>query len=339
MIPVPVFSYVFLAILLASAVSLPLLISWIALLCISRRWRAAFRARLRLHLSLMIVFAFLSSFILLLLYQFHRMDAEREQREAARHTVLQQAQTIADVQMPAGTRLHSREPGQLEAFDAATFPQALSFNGVMVSSLNRRIYEDLERGFVVSSVDATLAFNQAIQGWICQKQVPAGFDVVSGSLVFQSCTLAAGNLLGNWPIPAGAELRADRQFGRAWTVYLNEDTSTLMNDIPLHDVRLAVDKNHQALGFSEAVLAKDLHLGSARYTAGTRVNSRDWTLPSKPSDTVIFSPVEGQVAKVDREPDVPFGSSVVQSLTGDVHAILSNQKAGIIDLDPFMLVK
>lgn len=339
MIPVPVFSYVFLILLLLSVISLPVLVCWVVLICVSRRRRSAFRARWRLNLSLMVLLAFLSSFVLLMVYEFHRIDVESEQREAARYTVLQQPQTIGDIQMPAGTRLHSLQPGQLESFDTATFPQPFLFNGLVVSSLDRSIYEDMERGFVVSSIDATLASDQTVAGWICQKQLPVKFDVASGSLVFRYCTLAAGNLVGNWPIPAGAEVLADGQYEQAWTVYLNSGTSTLVSDIPLQKVRLALDKNHQALGFSEAALAKDLRLGSVFYTEGTRVNTKDWALPSKLSDTLIFTPLEGQVAKIDGGQDVPFGSSVVQTLAGDVQAIQSNQEAGVVHIDPFFLVK
>jgi hypothetical protein len=94
-----------------------------------------------------------------------------------------------------------------------------------------------------------------------------------------------------------------------------------------------VDRDRHFAGFSEAVLATDLRLGVVNYPAGTRIRSKEWTSSDRDSDSLILSPARGQVAKPDGQPDVPFGNSIVQTVAGEVLAILPNLKAGIVDFE------
>ncbi|HBF30243.1 MAG TPA: hypothetical protein DDW73_11565 [Rhizobium sp.] len=160
--------------------------------------------------------------------------------------------------------------------------------------------------FTVSSVEATLAFDQTIEGWM---------------------------------LPAGVMLRTNRQLVPTSTIFLDADRATSVRGRPLKDARLTVDSNHKLIGFSDAVLATDLRLGGVSYPVGKRVKSKDWGFRDKDTDSLIFSPVRGQAAKVDHHPDVPFGRSVLQTMTGNVQAIVSNQEAGILDLDDFTLIQ
>lgn len=313
--------------------------SWIVALIFSSRARAAFRARAKLAAACMVALGLLSSFDLFLLYQFHLTNVQMEQEEAARNTILTQTTILGSISMPAGTQLHSRVAGKIEQFDIAEFPHPVGFNGLMVTRLNRTVYPDLEGYFTVTSIEASLAFDQAIDGWTCQSQQPVMFDVTADKVSFESCALSSGNRLGDWMVPAGAMLRANHHITHGSTIFLDSDKATLVRGLPLEDARLDVNTHHQMIGFNDAVLASDFRLGPMRYPAGTRVKSKDWGLRDQNLDSVLFSPVQGQVAKFDHGADVPFGSSVVQTLAGDVQAILSNQDAGVIDLEPFILVK
>ncbi len=339
MIAAPVFPISFFVLLLISALSLVSLLAWFIALAVSRRVRVAFRTKLRFHGPIMAVLAVLSTFVLLLIYGFHRLDVEREQKEAARHIMLTEPATVADIAMPAGTRLHSREPNQPEQFDQADFPQPVSFKGLMVSHLQRGFSPNDQYDFIVSSVEATLAFDQTIDGWLCQKQTTVELDIQTGKFSFRTCILAAGNKLGNWNLPEGVKLSADQPPQNGWTIFLDPDKTTMVRGLPLQDARLNVDQNRQFIGFSYAVLGADLKLGSVFYPAGTRVSATDWSVPNASSDAVIFSPRRDHPAKPDNLPDVTTGKAVVQTLAGDVKTITTNQALGILDVEDFRVIQ
>lgn len=334
MIPITLISPLFYVLLLLSALSALALLSWLALLGVRRRTREAFRARLRFTLTLLILLALSSTFVLSFLYRTHLVDADMKRDEAARNIVLDKPVVVAGIAMPAGTRLHSMKPGIPEAFDAADFPVPILIQGVTAVSVRRRVYPDVDSNtYAATSMEVTLASDQRIDGWLCEKEVAVTFKVEADKTFFDSCALGATNHLASLEVPTGAKLLAHAGTSGGWTIFLAPGTRMTVRGLPLQDARIAVDRNRQFVGFSEAVLAAGLRLGAVTYPAGIRIRSKDWTLPGQDSDSLILTPVRGLAAKPDGQPDVPFGRSIVQSMAGQVLAIVPNQQAGIIDFE------
>lgn len=334
MIPIALIPASISVLLLVSAISALVLLSWLAVLSVWRGARKAFRARLWLTLPLMVLLALSSTFLLSFLYRGYLVDADIKRDEAARNITLEEPTMVAGIAMPAGTRLHSMVPGDRETFDSARFPVPTLVNGVTAASLRRNLYLDGDTDtYAATSMEVTLASDQHVDGWLCGTGEPLAFKVEAGKIDFDSCGLGATNRLENWEIPAGAKLLAHAGSSRGWTVFLAPETMTTVRGLPLQGARIAVDRDRHFAGFSEAVLATNLRLGVVTYPAGTRIRSKDWTSPGRDSDSLILSPTRGQVAKPDGQPDVPFGNSIVQTVTGQVLAILPNQKAGIVDFE------
>jgi hypothetical protein len=324
----------FYVLLLVSVISALILLSWLAILGVWRGARKAFRARLWLTLPLMILLALSSTFVLSFLYRGYLVDVDIKRDEAARNITLEEPTMVAGIAMPAGTRLHSMVPGDGEAFDSAYFPVPTPVNGVTAASLRRNLYLDGDKDvYAATSMELILAFDQRVDGWLCGTGEPLAFKVDAGNIVFDSCALGATNRLQNWEIPAGAKLLAHTGSSRGWTVFLTPETVTTVRGLPLQGARIAVDRERHFAGFSEAVLATDLRLGVVTYPAGTRIRSKELMSPGRDSDSLILSPTRGQVAKPDDQPDIPFGNSIVQTVAGQVLAILPNQKAGIVDFE------
>lgn len=334
MIPIALIPASFSILLLVSVISTLVLLSWLAVLSVWRGARKAFRTRLWLTLPLMMLLALSSTFVLSFLYRGYLVDVDIKRDEAARNITLEKPAMVAGIAMPAGTQLHSMVPGDREAFESAQFPVPTPVNGVTVTSLRRNLYRDGDTDtYAATSMEVTLASDQRVDGWLCGTGKPLAFKVDAGNIVFDSCALGATNRVENWEIPAGAKLQAHAGSSRGWTVFLAPGTMTTVRGLPLQGARIAVDRDRHFTGFSEAVLATDLRLGVVTYPAGTRIRSKEWTLPGRDSDSLILSPARGQLAKPDGQPDVPFGNSIVQTVAGQVLAILPNQKAGIVDFE------
>ncbi|MBT2118890.1 hypothetical protein KK141_11305 [Dyella sp. LX-66] len=334
MIPITLTSPLFYVLLLLSAISALVLLFWLVLLGVRRGTRKAFRARLWFALPLLILLALSSTFILSFLYRAHLVDADIKRDEAARNIVLDKPLVVAGIAMPAGTRLHSMKPGGPEAFDAASFPVPTLIQGVTAVSVRRHVYPDIDSNtYVATSMEVTLASDQRIDGWLCEKAVSVTFNVKADKIFFDACALGAGHHLADIEVPVGAKLLAHASPSGGWTIFLTPGTTVTVRGLPLQGARIAVDRNRQVVGFSEAVLAAGLRLGAVTYPAGIRIRSKDWTSPGRDSDSLILSPVRGLVAKPDGQPDVPFGRSIVQTMTGQVLAIMPNQQAGVMDFE------
>jgi hypothetical protein len=334
MIPIALIPASVSVLLLVSVISALILVVWLALLSVWRGARRAFRARLWFTLPLMVLLALASTFALSFLYRAYLVHADIKRDEAARNITLEKPAVVAGVAMPAGTQLHSMTPGDREAFDTAHFPVPILVNGVIATSLSRNLYPDLDTDtYAATSMEVILASDQRVDGWLCGTGEPLAFKVEAGKVVFDSCTLGAANRLEGWEIPAGAKLLAHAGSSRGWTVFLAPETTTIVRSLPLQGARIAVDRNRHFAGFSEAVLATDLRLGVVTYPAGTRIRSKEWTSQGRDSDSLILSPARGQLAKLDGQPDVPFGNSIVQTVGGEVLTILPNLKAGIVDFE------
>ncbi|MDH7803335.1 MULTISPECIES: hypothetical protein [unclassified Rhizobium] len=333
MIPIALIPASFFVVLLVSAVSALILLSWLAVLAARRGARRAFRARLWLTLPLVILLTLSSTFLLSFLYQGYLVDADMKGEEAARNITLEKPAVVAGIAMPTATRLHSKVPGDPEAFDSAHFPVPTLVNGIAAESLSRNLYPDVDTdAYTVTSMELMLATDQRVDGWLCGKGEPVAFELETGETSFYSCVLGPANRLESLEIPAGAKLMT-LGASRGWTVFLAPEAIITVRGLPLQGARLVVDRDRHFAGFSEAVLATDLRLGGVAYPAGTRIRSKEWTSPGRDSDSLILSPVKGQVAKPAGQPDVPFGSSIVQTVAGEVLAILPNPKAGIVDFE------
>lgn len=339
MIPISFIPAFFYVLLLVSAISTLILISWLAVLCVWRGARIAFRAWLWFTLPLLILLVFSSTFALSFLYRGYLVDADMKRNEASRNMMLEIPATVARIAMPAGTRLHNMASGDPETFDSADFPVPTPVNGIAATSLRRNLYPDVDNDtYATTSMEVMPAFVQRVDGWLCGTRAAVTFKVEAGKIVFESCMLGAANHLESWEIPAGAKLLAHAA-NRGWTVFLAPETTVTIRGLPLQDARIAVDRNRRFVGFSEAVLATDLRLGAVAYPAGTRVRSKEWASPQRNSDSLILSPVRGQVAKPDSQADVSFGNSIVQTVAGQVLAILPNQNAGILDFEEISVDK
>ncbi|KJF72762.1 hypothetical protein [Agrobacterium arsenijevicii] len=333
MIPIALIPASFFVVLLVSAVSALILLSWLAVLAARRGARRAFRARLWLTLPLVILLTLSSTFLLSFLYQGYLVDADMKREEAARKITLEKPAVVAGIAMPAGTHLHSKVPGDPEAFDSAHFPVPTLVNGIAAESLSRNLYPDVDTdAYTVTSMELMLATDQRVDGWLCGKGEPVAFELEAGEASFYSCALGPANRLESLEIPTGAKLMT-LGASRGWTVFLAPEAIVTVRGLPLQGARLVVDRGRHFAGFSEAVLATDLRLGGVAYPAGTRIHSKEWTSPGRDSDSLILSPVRGQVAKPDGQPDVAFGNSIVQTVAGEVLAILPNPKAGIVDFE------
>ncbi|MBB3139087.1 hypothetical protein FHS26_006868 [Rhizobium pisi] len=334
MIPIAPISIFFYLLLLVSTISALLLVSWLAMLSVRRGARETFRAWLWFTLPIMMLLALSSTFVLSFVYQGYLVDADIKRDEAARNITLENPAVVAGIAMPAGTQLHSMRPGDREAFDAAHFPVPILINGLTATSLSRNLYPDLDTDtYAATSVEVILAFDQRVDGWLCGRGEPVAYKIEAAKIVFDSCVLGAANRLENWEIPVGAKLLAHAGSSRGWTIFLAPETMTTVRGLPLQGARIAVDRDRHFADFSEAVLATGLRLGVVTYPAGTRIRSKEWTSPGRDSDSLILSPVRGQLAKPDGQPDVLFGNSIVQTVAGQVLATLPNQKAGILDFE------
>lgn len=333
MIPIAPIPAAFFVLLLVSAISVLILVSWLAVLTVRRGARRAFRARLWLTLPLLILLALSSTFVLSFLYRGYLVDADMKREEAARNITLEKLAMVAGIAMPAGTRLHSKVPDDPESFDSAQFPVPTLVNGIAAEGLRRNLNPNVGTdAYTVTSMEVTLVADQRVDGWLCRKGEPVAFELEAGEALFYSCVLGASNRLESLEIPAGAKLMM-LGASRGWTVFLAPETVITMRGLPLQGARIVVDRDRHFAGFSEAALATDLRLGGVAYPAGTRIRSKEWTSPGRDSDSLILSPVRGQIAKPDGQPDVPFGNSIVQTVAGEVQAILPNPKAGILDFD------
>ncbi|WP_107676507.1 hypothetical protein [Agrobacterium sp. LAD9] len=333
MIPIPSIPAFFYVLLLVSAISALIFVSWLAVLGVWRGARRAFRARLWFTLPLLMLLALSSTFVLSFLYRGYLADADMKREEEARNITLEKPAMVAGIAMPAGTRLHGIAPGDPEAFDSADFPVPTPVNGIAAESLSRNLYPDVDTAtYKATSMQVTPASDQHVDGWLCGKGKPVAFELEAGEAFFNSCTLGAANRLESLEIPAGAKLMT-LGASRGWTVFLAPETTVTVRGLPLQGARIFVYRDRHLAGFTEAALATDLRLGGVAYPAGTRIRSKEWTSPGRDSDSLILSPVRGQVAKPDGQPDVSFGISIVQTVAGQMLAILPNAKAGILDFE------
>lgn len=340
MIPITPISPLFCVLLLLSAISALVILSWLALLGVRHGARKAFRARLWFAMPLMILLALSSTFVLSFLYRAHLVDVDIKRDEAARNIVLGKPVVVAGIAMPVGTRLHSMVPGVPEAFDSANFPVPILVQGVTAVSVRRHVYLDIDSNtHAATSMEVTLASDQRIDGWLCEKGVAVAFKVEADKILFDSCTLGATNHLASLEVPAGAKLLAHAGPSGGWTIFLGPETRMIVRGLLLQGARIAVDRNRQFVGFSEAVLATDLRLGAVTYPAGIRIRSKDWTSPGQDSDSLILTPVRGLAAKPDGQSDVPFGRSIVQTMAGQVLAIVPNQQVGVVDFEEISVDK
>ncbi|SSW72860.1 hypothetical protein [Achromobacter agilis] len=346
MIPISLPSAEFFIFLFISQLTGLALLGWLAVLAFSRGARQRFARGPWLHGILLLVLAAVSAFYLSFEYMRWTIGREYARREAARRVTLQQPQTLGGVSMPAGTRLVLEREEQLERYTEATFDAPVQAFGMQATHILRylrtgydpKTYE--ETGSYPHTLDIRGTGVQRVAGWLCDTTQKVEFDVKDegARTEFESCTLAAGNRVGEVELPAGAEVQAreGQTFTNGhveplrWYVSVDSPEPLAVSGILLGRPGLRLDDELRLLGVASGALACPLQLGPYRYPAGTRVQSTGYPLNERLPGAWIFSPDHGMVATREDGEELPAGMSVMQRGDGEVLATLPNAEAGVM---------
>lgn len=266
--------------------------------------------------------------------------AERAAEHAATHHRLDAPARIGGIDLPAGTLLELRRPGDRESFVYADFPDGHTVFGVKT----RRIFRDVDTRFEPDRPLVTLQIETAeavwFDGWHCQAspdsllqalRVAVSTDGASARLA--SCRSADGNVVDGVALPPDSTIEAVtraptyRQVDpRRWNVVLPPQAFFPLRGVPVYQARFQVDDAHRVVMLHDAQLACRLTLGTMTYAPGTDVSGRDETLRGLPADTWAFSTAAARPARRDGA-EVEAGSWIVQTLDGRVERVVPPGKA------------
>jgi len=327
-------------------------LSWLGLLAFSsatRQWHA--RRRWRNHVLLAVV-SLLSVPAILLVYMFWHFHRVHDREQEARRTILQAAQTVDGLPMPAGTRLELDEPGELDTYTNAAFDTPTQAYGLWVTRIERSLVVDDDastraHGRHVDRLGLWGEGVQQVEGWQCDMSEKVVFEVTGPDqrVALDSCRLGAGNRVGDMPIPAGMALSArDGQHytdGHVeplrWMLQESRPEPLRVSGLWLGHVSLMAGARHELLGVDESVLACPLRLGPVSYPAGTWVRTAAYPLKQRVRDAWIFTPDLGMQARREQGAAIAAGQSVVQRLDGTVLDVVPNMKAGVVLFEPIMV--
>ncbi|AIT25556.1 hypothetical protein D558_0876 [Bordetella holmesii 44057] len=124
---------------LLSLLALVCLVVWGLGLAVSRGWRAAIRRHPWRALVLLLPLASLLAYGVAFAHSVWRYQQVVARQEAARALVLEHAQTIDGIAMPAGSRLQLQRAGHPESFVEAEFAQPVMVQGIAARRLARRV--------------------------------------------------------------------------------------------------------------------------------------------------------------------------------------------------------
>jgi hypothetical protein len=346
MIPVPIPSYSFFILMGLGFLSLIGLLVWLGALIFLRRARAAFRRNLKKCVVLVVLLALLAGFFCMVVYQFWRV-------EYSMNFTLSQAQQIAGIEMPAGTRISTLRPHDPVLFDEAIFPVPTLLWGIQAIQVRRFLRYDMERDTYaperawVSSLE-----DQSVQGWRCSKEQPIEFEwsapgedaqasTTEQTGRFKACHLGTGNRMGPWPVPVGAHVQAsegvpgpDKTRGTdRWIVSVEPDQAAPMVwfGATLSSATFYLDAQRTLLTVSDGRLATDWQLGPITHRTGERVSSAPQQWQQKFPGALMFSPVHGQTASYQGHADVLFGYTAIQTPDGQVRAVVPNAEVGVVE--------
>lgn len=180
---------------LLSLLALVCLVVWGLGLAVSRGWRAAIRRHPWRALVLLLPLASLLAYGVAFAHSVWRYQQVVARQEAARALVLEHAQTIDGIAMPAGSRLQLQRAGHPESFVEAEFAQPVMVQGIAARRLARRVstrYDAQSHAEIGSDVLSMSVFGdgpQRVHGWSCDAALPIEFEFKGGRAVFEQCTL------------------------------------------------------------------------------------------------------------------------------------------------------
>ncbi|HEY0294559.1 MAG TPA: hypothetical protein VGC69_04385 [Bordetella sp.] len=313
-----------------SLACLSTLLTWVTRLAIDRQSRLWLRAHRHLGPALMTALAVAGG-----LFPYQQMSlwlaAQRDTREAqARRTVLDQAQLIAGIAMPAGTILLLDLPKRLDSFVQADFPQAVAVAGLQARQVFRHVRPGGGSLPARETWSVALAADQAAQGWTCSRSHRVELVIDHDKPRFDSCHLAAGNTLDGQPLPAGTWLAWRQASPPRWLLSIEGSEAAQIEHLPLLKADVIVDGPSHIVSF-EGLLAQETKLGDMIYPTGTRAGSALNVPGAKPGD-LLFSPPRGRSARRAGQSDVQSGNSVLQAPDGTVRLVLNNRQAGVLDV-------
>ncbi|AHV94904.1 hypothetical protein D560_0889 [Bordetella holmesii ATCC 51541] len=310
-------------------------------LAVSRGWRAAIRRHPWRALVLLLPLASLLAYGVAFAHSVWRYQQVVARQEAARALVLEHAQTIDGIAMPAGSRLQLQRAGHPESFVEAEFAQPVMVQGIAARRLARRVstrYDAQSHAEIGSDVLSMSVFGdgpQRVHGWSCDAALPIEFEFKGGRAVFEQCTLAAG---AAHPLAiAGARLRASAGTAYTdghidpdrWIISLKEGQSLRLAGMWLAEASLRLHDDGTFFALSAGTLICPHVMGPMRYPPGTQVQTiaRGW----QGRRPWLFTPAAHTHASYAGHADVEASSSVVQSQDGEVLSVAPSRELGVRD--------
>ncbi|PCE29763.1 hypothetical protein [Burkholderia ubonensis] len=339
MIPVPIFSGVFLIILGISFLAAVSVLVWAAALILIPRVRRSFRARQGRSIGILGALCVMSLVFVHVTLVSLEVDRKISREQAALHPTLAHAEHLLGIDMPSGTKLTLTRAGDMTSISDAEFPHAVSVYGIPATALGVRAEYDDEAprddGQLPPSLTAlslTGTGNATVDGWVCGTGGPLEIVLRRDARIktLWACHLAEGNRVAHSVIPVNSTLmRSTTTYGDGlrdndyWRIDVPDGSVFELAGLPLRHPSMQLDKQHNVVAFSYAELARAFTLGDITYPAGTEVSSAQRGLREKYPGTWVFSLEPGQPA-IGKEkgamPDVRF---VAQAPSGKVYALYS----------------
>ena len=350
MIPVAYFSGTFYLLLLLGVLAVPTLLIWGGLLALFPSVRQSFKQHRKKCVLALLMLLLPASFAYFVWYVGWSVERDHERERLAREMVLPRAATIAQIDMPAGTRLQLRHAHEPRTFTSADFPVAAQAMGVQATRVKRFLRDSADGSdpYPVSA-SVTLAHDQTVAGWRCTAGHPVEFgfrDEANAAPVFERCQLAAGTRIGPWELPAGAIVRHTgntvyldgTRDDDEWAVGVEGEASGPVQvlGLTLDAGTLHANADRQLVGF-DGMLAAEQEWRGVRYPAGTRVKMLGGALRERFGKTLAFSPVEGQVVRRPGQRDVTFGYTLLHRVDGRVLAVVPNGEVGVLEFRKFLV--
>ncbi|MES1925577.1 hypothetical protein [Salinisphaera sp. T31B1] len=262
--------------------------------------------------------------------------------EQARRQTLDTPTIIQQVNMPRSTRLVLREPGQLETFERAAFPEPITVYGFRALAMRRILgIDDTGRRDRLHSAMIELAEDQPWSGWHCTRDTPVAVELGPDGRLdsIRSCRLATEYDRGAITLPADSEIRASagtryvsgRRGRDRWIVSPPRGTALAVGSLRLN-ATLFLDRERRPLR-ARGVLADPLALGGIHYPRGTATRIR-FDADTARVSSWFMSPTRDGIAARDNGGDIVFGQAVAHGPGGDVVEITDNTTAGFHHLRP-----
>ena len=352
MIPAPLFSGTFVVLFFASIFATIAVFGWALALALVADARRAFRRRWRLTVPLMTGLCIVSSFFVALCFGMWQIEREHAREQAALHPTLATATRLVGIDMPVGTKL-SFAPGR-----DRSMPEAAEFPGPV------RVYGVLARAVMVSSRDEgdetsgqpraklielaiTAAEPQTVDGWVCGTSEPIRV-VLRGHAAekaLDGCSLAAGNSVADEAVPAGSTvMRYTTTYGDGlrdndfWRIEIPHNSTFKLHGVPVAHPDIRLDKQHRLVAFESGELLQAFSLGDVVYATGTDVASAGRGLREKYPGALVFSPAQGQPARIKGKGSVAEPMAVVQAPDGTVYGTYKNTMLAEIRSMPQVVV-